>query len=56
MKLSSFIARCVVVTLCVCFVLEACTPKYVFLEKDVRCNRISGKVERNSSPHGWLKS
>lgn len=56
MFLDNFINRCVCITICVLVVLYCFFPRYEFLDKGHRADRISGKVESYSHEFynkGW---
>jgi len=56
MKLDDFIIRCVVVTLCIWFLLYNFYPQYEFIDSTHRVNKVSGKSEYYSTgsiDRGW---
>jgi len=44
-----FIIKVLTVTICIYFLLNNFLPKYVFIDENHRCNRVTGKVEYRSS-------
>lgn len=46
MPIIEFIKRSVVVTLCIGSLLYFFYPRYEFIESKIRCNRVTGDVDR----------
>ena len=52
-KTSKFIVRCIVVMLCVCYVLNNYCPRYEFMGSAHRVNKVTGKSEHYDNYRGW---
>lgn len=51
-KATIFVIKCIVVTMCISYLLAMFIPKYEFPDTEHRCNTITGRIERFSTWDG----